>query len=57
MGKWLRSKTLWGAVIVAVGSVVRAVKPQWGPAVDAIIGVGVGLGLVGVKHAVEKTRG
>ena len=51
---WLKSKSVWGAVIVAVASIVRVAKPEWSGAVDAVIGVGAAIGIVGVRHAIAK---
>ena len=52
--KWFRSKAMWGAVLLGVGSVVRIIKPEWGPAIDAVIGVGAGLGIWGVRAKQER---
>ena len=53
---WWKSKSVWGAVIVAMASIVRVAKPEWAAAVDAVIGVGAAIGIVGVRHAVAKAE-
>ena len=51
---WLKSKSVWGAVIVGIASVIRVAKPEWADIADAVIGVGAAIGIVGVRHAVAK---
>ena len=51
---WMKSKSVWGAMIVGVASVIRAAKPEWADVIDAVIGVGAAVGILGVRHAVEK---
>jgi hypothetical protein len=49
---WLKSKTFWGAVIVAIGGVFEAAgKPEWG---RMLLALGGALGLIGARAAIAK---
>jgi len=56
MQKFLKSKTVWGGILLAVGHVMPLLDAGiFGPKAAAISqGVGIILGAVGVKHAIEK---
>ena len=60
--KMLKSKTVWGGIILGAQQVLNAVLPLamagvMGEKVQGIItGLGIILGAVGVKHAISKTK-
>lgn len=54
--KWPLSKTVWGAIIVGVSGVWKAVDPD-SPIPDILLGIGGALGLIGVRHAISKMNG
>ena len=50
---WARSKTVWGAAIIAAAAVGKYLWPE-SALPDLVLTLGGGLGLVGMRHAVSK---
>lgn len=52
--KWLKSKTVWAAAGLAILAGVDYLNGETHSAVEKVIQV---LGLIGVRHAIEKAAG
>lgn len=56
--KWFRSMTKIGSVLLGIGTVGRAiaevVAPELVPVAEAVIGIGVAIGGVGLRNAISK---
>lgn len=61
--KLLKSKTVWGGILIGAGKILGVVVPLvssgvFGPQAQGILtGVGIILGAVGVKSAISKGAG
>ena len=54
--KWLKSKSIWGAVILGVAGVIRVVKPEWEGGIETVMALAAALGIIGVRHGIEKAK-
>jgi len=50
---WLKSKTFWGAILITVGGLMKFLGVDEATAIQVI---GVGLTLIGLRHAIQKLK-